>query len=250
LIAFRFMPITSDGKAPYAPPKAVTDVVTAYRDRGLQTPFTQDVLIKAGVSETLAPRTLLSLKLLDLINDDGEPTQEFEGLRKAPSDEFQERFAAVLKAVYAEVFSYVDPRQDSPDRVRDAFRSYAPTGQQERMVTLFLGLCAFAGIVDESSPKRRPGPRVGASRRKGGKPPKARNAPQKTPDAKTGFLGIPDPPQSQAAGGHPFIQGLLRELPPIGTAWPKAERQAWLDAQAAAFNLLYSEKSGGGDPDT
>src|SRR5947208_287037 len=101
------MPIHADGPAPYTAPKAVLDLISVYRSRGLQTPFTLDVLTRAGVSETLAPRTLQSLKLLDLIDENGDPTPAFVELRKAPEESFQERLAAIIHAAYAEIFSYV-----------------------------------------------------------------------------------------------------------------------------------------------
>src|ERR1700693_349909 len=124
------MPIEPDGQAPYAPTGRVITILEGYRNRGLQTPFTLDVLMRAGITEPLAPRTLRSLKALDLIDDDGQPTAAFEQLRKASSEEYKARLAAVIHAAYAEVFQYTDPATDPPEKVRDAFRHYQPVGQQ------------------------------------------------------------------------------------------------------------------------
>jgi hypothetical protein len=232
------MAIQTDGNAPYGPPTAVLGLISGYRERGLQTPFTIDVLTKAGVSEALAPRTMQSLKLLDLLDKDGQPTDVLEALRKAPSDEFPARLEAVIKAAYAEVFTYIDPAQDPPERVRDAFRSYKPQGQQERMVTLFLGLCEAAGIVSQR-PKRTKRARPASAKSSLPRIPTSDRAQHKTDPildplvAHTGFT-----PQ-QAPGGHPIIQGLIRELPPINAKWPRSKYERWLTLQAAAFDLLY-----------
>jgi Family of unknown function (DUF5343) len=239
----RQMTIRSDGNAPYTSPSAIVQVLEGFRSRGLQTPFTLDVLQKAGVSKSLAPRTMQALALLDLIGDDGMPTEAFEALRKAGADEFKDRFAALLRAAYAEVFSYVDPTQDSRERIRDAFRSYVPVAQQERMVTLFLGLCAYAGITDEEPPRRRAQPQA-RPRREERKTIGATSSGRAGadlvvggPQFGSGFFEIkPTPTQ---AGGHPLIQGLLRELPPVGSAWPREKMNDWLAAQQTIFNLLY-----------
>src|SRR5262245_49936348 len=116
------MALKVDGNAPYAPPSAVLEVIRRYRDRGLQTPFTTDVFIRAGVSDSLAPRTLQAFKLLELVDDDGDPTEAFVGLAKAPTDdEYRERLASLLRGVYAEVFAFVDPAEEDQARVRGAF---------------------------------------------------------------------------------------------------------------------------------
>lgn len=247
------MPIQSDGPAPYTAPKAVIDFIEAYRQRGLQVPFTHDVLVKAGVSETLAPRTITSLKLLGLVTEDGQPTVQLTDLRKAPADDFKPRVAALIRDVYAEVFSYVDPVVDPHERIRDGFRSYTPVGQQGRMVTLFLGLCEYAGLIPPS-PERKKGAAGGAATRRPSRgprvrAPKAETAPdrQTVRTADTGWMtsgGILTPEVriglgGAAPGGHQLVQGLLRELPPVGARWPKDKMNTWLELQRAVFNVLY-----------
>lgn len=44
-------------------------------------------------------------------------------------------------------------------------------------------------------------------------------------------------------GRHPFIAGLLKELPPEGAEWTTEERRKWLQAAAMIFDLIY--KNGG-----
>jgi hypothetical protein len=148
------MPIQADKIAPYAPGAAVSAVLDFDRKRGLPTPVTVETIERVGISASLAPRTHQTLRLLDLLDDEGMPTPAMVGLRKASSDDYPARLVDVLHAAYAEVFKYVDPAEDDVERVRDAFRHFTPVGMQERMVTLFLHLCAAAGIIPEA-PRRR-----------------------------------------------------------------------------------------------
>lgn len=143
------MAVTPSSPGPYAPAKAVLEVVTRHRSRGLPSPVNGEVLGRAGISDSLIQRTLLALETLDLIDDNGSPTPTFEGLRLAPEGEYQQRMADWLNSAYADVLRYVDPQSADETAVRDAFRSYSPVGQQPRMVSLFLGLYAAAGIGRE-----------------------------------------------------------------------------------------------------
>jgi hypothetical protein len=45
--------------------------------------------------------------------------------------------------------------------------------------------------------------------------------------------------RTSIAEHHPFIQGLLNELPPAGEAWPEDRRKAWLETAEHIFKLLY-----------
>lgn len=250
------MPITADGQAPYAPPAAVLSIIEGFRNRGLQTPFTLDVLTRAGVSESLGPRTLQSLKLLDLIDTDGQPTQQFTDLAKAPQSEFPDRLAAVLHAVYQDVFKFVNLDEDDYQRVRDAFRHYKPRGQQERMVTLFLHLCHEAGLTEEVLKPPRVAKSTGNPTRRS-RQPRAK----KSKAASTAGAESVAPPKTDAefraspapsSGQHPLIRGLIQSLPEAGSEWPQRARNAWVKAALANFDLVYELPPGdreGGDPD-
>ena len=125
--------VTADKPAPYATTSAILDIIGRYRNRGLPSPVNADVLARASIPGSLIPRTLQALVTLDLINEAGNPTETLEGIRLAPEAEYKKRLEDWLKGTYADVFSFVDPTTDDETRIRDAFRSYQPVGQQERM---------------------------------------------------------------------------------------------------------------------
>jgi Family of unknown function (DUF5343) len=249
------MPIVADGQAPYAPPATVLSMIEGFRDRGLQTPFTIEVLTRAGVSESLAPRTLQSLKLLDLVDGSGEPTQRFTDLAKAPQAEFADRLAAVLHAAYQDVFKFVNLEVDDYQRVRDAFRHYKPRGQQERMVTLFLHLAHEAGLTDEIL---KPPRAKGSSATKAVRARLRVTEPRQVVDVARSVQEVPkaelEPPTpSPSSGQHPLIRGLIQSLPESGSEWPRRSREAWVRAALANFDLVYElspDDYEGGGPDS
>jgi hypothetical protein len=212
------VPIQPNALAPYAPAATVLSVIDRARDRGLPTPVTKDVLMRAGVSESLIPRTLQSLQLLELTNDDGTWTQNLETLRRAPEAEVQSRLAEIIRSVYADVFQYVDPAKDSGTQVRDAFRSYSPHGQQDRMVSLFLGLCQRAGIVTGETPAKQFSREARTTRR---------SAPLKSAPSKSKPIATA-PAAAAAPNLAPPLAGLLSTLPKSG--WTKNDRERFVNA--------------------
>jgi len=227
------MPIRSGGTAPYGPPAAVLAVIRGFRDRGLATPFTPEVLLRAGVTESVIPRTLKSLEGLDLIDKDGMPTSQMEGLRRATTEDFPARLEEVVRSVYAEVFQFTDPAKDDATRVADAFRAYEPVGQRGRMVTLFMGLCEAAGIVEKKpgaatvsgSVQARTQVRPARASGNGGRPPSV-GPRARIRNAENALLPA-------------TLTALLGELPGEGQGWPKARRDAFLATFASFLDFYY-----------
>jgi hypothetical protein len=233
------MPVTADKSAPYAPVSTILDVISRYRSRGLPSPITSEVLGRAGIPESLHPRTLQSLQTLDLIDEEGKPTSTFEGLRLAPQADFQKRLEEWIKGAYADIFSFVDPMKDDETRIRDAFRGYKPVGQQERMVTLFQGLCTAAGLIEAKSrvarppspdqPKKHWAVRKAEARRAAGKAAGEARAKNVNEPASNGFSGLLPAP----------LAGLLSSLPPNGDGWSKAQREKFLTTFEAVLDFCF-----------
>jgi len=215
------MTIQPNETAPYAPASTVVAIIKRYRDRGLSVPFTADVLARAGVSKTVIPRTIQALRLLDLIDDDGNPTAQLEALGRTPSGEYKTVLAGIVRSAYAEVFKFADPATDTPHHVHDAFRGFNPRGQQLRMVTLFLALCEEAGIEVGASRVRQVAQRPVVQR----KATAASSREFKKPMPATVASGQSLPPA---------LAGLLQQLP---TSWSRDQRNAFVKTFEAVLDF-------------
>lgn len=229
------MPVTADSPAPYAPASAILALIDRHRNKGLPAPVDADVLVRAGISGSLIPRTLQALQTLDLIGEDAKPTPALERLRLAPEAEFKARMTEWLNATYADALSYVDPAADDEVRIRDAFRSYSPVGQQPRMVTLFIGLFAAAGIAPEKQKAvaRKP-QRITATTKVAATRQKETRIQRLGRDGDDLITG-----QAFSSNLPPALAGLLASLPTNGQSWPKQERDRFLQTFGAVLDFCF-----------
>lgn len=223
------MAVNAQSPAPYTAGSAVLNVIRRYRDKGLTTPITGDVLVRAGVSETLVPRTLQSLQSLELIDETGQPTSTFQKIRSVAAADYKACLAEWLKSVYADVFSFVDPAVDEPVRVRDAFRSYTPHGQQDRMVALFLTLCGEAGLAPEKKAESKPSARKPANTIK-----PASSA------AFTKLLRDPRvaPPAATTGALPPALAGILQSIPSPDIGWTQEARDKFVSTFGTVLDFV------------
>jgi len=221
------MPVTHENPAPYAASSGILDIMDRYRHRGIQTPINYDVLGRLGISKSLLSRTIQALTALDLINENGMPTETFEGLRLAPESEYKQHLQEWLRGVYADVFSFVDPLQDDEIKIRDAFRTYKPNGQQNRMVSLFIGLCDAAGMRPAENLERKPKPPA-ALKKKTAPGNSARPAVNKKRANNNAESGLP------AA-----LNGLMQSLPGEGNGWTKEQHDKFLTTFNAVLSFCY-----------
>jgi hypothetical protein len=227
------MPVIAANPAPYAPASAILDIIDRYRNRGLARPFTAEVLVRAGVSDSLIPRVMQALQTLDLIDDVGNPTETMESLRRATEPEYKNQLAAWVNAAYADVMMFVNASDDET-AIRDAFRSYNPVGQQSRMVALFLGLCRAAGMRtdDQSNAKPRPLARKSAAPAGGSVTRKNTTITPKTGGMTFGG-GIPAPIPAP-------IAGLLSKLPAEHGTWTSGERDKFITTFTAVLDFCFT----------
>lgn len=234
------MAVTADKPGPYTSPAVIVDLISRHRTRGLPAVIDAEVLQRAGVSESLTPRTLQSLVALDLIDEKGLISDAFEALRLAPEAEYKDRMAAWLNATYADILMFVDPAADDETAIRDAFRSFKPVGQQDRMVTLFVRLYAAAGIgpVKATTTAARPRPAVP-------KPSVSRPA----PTIKTA-AAAPAGQQVTGIGLSAALQGLLLSLPKEGAGWPQDRRDKFYATFGAVLDFCYPIEPSGSENTT
>lgn len=226
------MTISADKPAPYAPASAVLELVTRYRDRGLPTPVTAEVLTRAGISDSLNSRTLYSLQSLDLIDEAGQPTPTFEAIRKAPAAELNSRMIEWLNGAYADALKFIDPATADETAIHDAFRNYNPPGQRARMVTLFIGLYAAAGIGTEKPVSSRP-PRSRIAQ------PRIVRSVNALPRASAASARKPLAPANSGGALPEPIAGMLSRLPAADRGWTQPDRDRFLTTFGTVLDFCF-----------
>jgi len=229
------MPVTRDRPGPYAPASAVLELVDRHRNKGLPAPVDAEVLGRAGISDSLIPRTLQALQTLDLIGEDGRPTPILEGLRLAPQADFKTKMEEWLRGAYGDALQYVDPATADEESIRDAFRSYNPIGQQGRMVSLFTGLFKAAGVGPETSNQVPRKATTSSPVNKFKKPNLVKRQPHKSENNGSGGALV---------GGNlpPALAGLIASLPPQGQGWTKTQRDLFYQAFGSVLDMVYPQR--------
>lgn len=224
------MPVTADKPAPYAPAPSILSILDRNRNKGLPSTVDFEFLTRAGVPGSLAPRTIQSLQTLDLIGEDGKPTDVMEGLRLAPEAEYKDRMADWLRRAYSDALNFVDPETATEAQLRDAFRTYRPVGQQGRMVSLFQGLFAAAGMGPD---RQRAAPRRVASSGSVIKRP----VPAKTTVFPQDSKRHNSPPSGSSLPAA--LSGLLASLPADGVSWTQERRDKFMNAFSVILDYCY-----------
>lgn len=206
-----------------------------------------DILERTGIvtSVASAQRLLQSLRLLDLVDDGGRPTDVFNGLAVAPEKELTDRFEEALRQAYAPIFQVAEPT-DGYTRVRDAFRTNTPHSQQKRMVTLFLNLCEAAGMITEIPKASSPGPALVRTKPKSGAAaPSARKSRAKR------TLPPASPSTEMWVTRFPTIAGIMKKLPADDGEWTKDNRDHWYRTLGTIldFDVDIVERRGGDESD-
>ena len=237
------MALIPEGPAPYTSVAAATLAIEKFRERGLGVPITPEVLIRAGVSESIASRTLQSLKLLELVEEDGRPSERFTEMKVARSpDDFKELTQTWLKDVYAEVLGYSDPSTDSFDKIVDAFRGYQPPRQRRAMASLLVGLWKFAGLpgAQGSTP-----PRNTERRSSSRKLSDANRASTKNSRPLAGLGQKEDFGTTLNTDDlSPAILGLVHQIPRGGESWTKQRRDAFIAAFEGVLDFSVPNREG------
>ncbi len=215
-----------DMSAPYASARSVLDIIRRFREGDLPEPLTFEGLAQMGVPQSTTSPTLRALRFLGLVGEGGNHLEAFERLRRASAEEYADVLAELIRSAYVEVFRIVDPSQDDYGKISDAFAKHNPAKQQQKMVRLFLRLCAEAGIAPRQPKRhRRPKPADGMQRK----------------DGSQGAVTAPHP--SPFLRHYGLVDAIVSQLPQDGR-WSKDKRQRWLNAVESAIDLLIDMDDG------
>ena len=214
---------------PYTPPSNVVAILQRLRARNLPDRIDNEYLRDAGIPEGTVTRTLFALRFLGLIDEGGLLNKPLKSIQTSTNEEYQAILSGLIREAYKEVFSVVDPAQDSQDKILNVFRRYTPASQRSRMVIFFLGMCREAGIPTLDIPKTRS---MGAA--------KVTTETPKRTDAK-GAGAVSRREKTSITGIDPALEGLMRTLPAPGAPLSPERRKQWLDMAEATLRFVYPE---------
>ena len=140
--------------APYVPVRTLSAFLDRIRHINLPAPITSGSLEKIGMSKGTYLALVSALRFLDLIDENGAPTDKLRSLQTS-GEEFQTNLEKVVRSAYVDLFSWLDPSKDDREHIRNYFaREFSPA-TAEKATALFLDLCDEASISTITGNARR-----------------------------------------------------------------------------------------------
>lgn len=219
----------SSWSPPYGSFKTLMNTVSRMADEG-GVPSRIDRSYLSNMPGSVRATFLSTLRSLNLIDGDAQPTERLTSLVDASEEGRKELIGDMIAALYADVVEL--PPMATQAQLETVFRNYGVSGSTMRKaIAFFLAAASFAGLTGLSQHFRVPKDPGGTDAR-----PRSRrvNVPTTAPAAAPVPLSV----RSDAAS-HPLIAGLLRELPAPGEMFPQEKQEAWFTIAKATFQLIY-----------
>lgn len=174
---------------------------------------------------------LASLKSLNLIHDDKQPTEQFKALIREPEN-YEKNLRGILKAAYPYLFDgTIDLSNTTTEMVAEKFKTAGASGSTiSKGMAFFLSAAKEAGIAVSSRVKPPQAPRGNGTKRRSGKPDGSGGS----GDGPGGQEGTDTPP------GTEKISFTLRGMPDVTIYFPEGledEEEIKRVIRATVFNL-------------
>jgi hypothetical protein len=178
---------------------------------------------------------IASLKALGLIDDDAKPTKTLADLVAADEKTQKLIIAELVMEHYTDAVAL--PPNATQAELEKVFRDYGIGGSTVRKaIGFYLAAARFADIPISRHFKL---PKLQAGERK----TTAKKTEVHQPEQKQQEPPLRHQQRSGLDDLHPFIVGLIRELPKAGEPFPDDKQKAWFEIASATFRLIYNTDS-------
>lgn len=233
------MPETEEKLAPpYVPFRTLFNFIELLRKIGVPQRIDRSVW-GSMCSGATGSYLMVTLRYLELIDDDGAPTDTLNRVVQS-SDQGKAHFKAIVPKAYSGILHGIDPQRATLNQLQEQFRESGVTGSTvKKAVRFFLTICRFSGIalsphlsgkIRESTMTRRRSPQRARRRTDNAESGEERSLPPTTP--------VPG-----VISENLLLRGLFEKLPKPGTVWPDADRENWVEAAKAVFRMEYRTKA-------
>lgn len=231
------MASSKENFAPYTSIGNMLLILTRIRKGWVPSQIDKGEMVRVGITEGNANRTIAALEYLGLVNEDGKPTDTWKAIATSTTNDYPKVLEGILRNSYPSIFELHHNPADATDiEIGNAFTKSEPLNQRDRMVSLFRGLCQEAGLIagEPLTRERRSVTKPAPSKTTSKNGDESKVEPEKQKSRSDTFETI-----NPSLKWYNDLATLMGRLPnPDNANWTQAEKQRWLTALQSMLDLL------------